>query len=152
MVAAPITSGDTALRSARLIIADMLHISQVRISKRLLVSVPLFLLTLAFLAYSLHDKDGFNVIWRYFACANQSLAVLTLWTMSVYMWHHKGWWHLMTLLPAIFMTSVCGTYILYAPEGFHLPYGLSVGISLLVSFAFTAQFYWLMRHKRLYNP
>ncbi|MBO4370469.1 MAG: carbon starvation protein A [Paludibacteraceae bacterium] len=147
VVAAPITSGDTALRSARLIIADMLHVGQTRIGKRLLISVPLFLLTLGFLVYSLHDKDGFNIIWRYFACANQSLAVLTLWALSVYLLRHKGWWHLMTLIPAVFMTAVCGTYILYAPEGFSLPYQPSVVAGVSVALVVTGLFYWIMRKK-----
>jgi carbon starvation protein CstA len=78
IVAAPITSGDTALRSARLIAADFLHIDQKPVSKRLLICIPLFLLTIAVLVYSLSDAEGFKIIWRYFAWCNQTLSVFTL--------------------------------------------------------------------------
>ncbi|MDO4736662.1 MAG: carbon starvation CstA family protein, partial [Bacteroidia bacterium] len=72
IVAAPISSGDTALRSARLIIADFLHIDQRRVFKRLLICLPLFLFTMAILVYSLSDEEGFKIIWRYFAWCNQT--------------------------------------------------------------------------------
>ena len=85
VIAAPITSGDTALRSARLLVADFLHLEQKGIAKRLLISVPIFVVTLLILFYSLSDKDGFNLIWRYFAWANQTLSVFTLWALTVWM-------------------------------------------------------------------
>ena len=78
IVAAPITSGDTALRSARLIIADFLHMEQKSIRRRLLICIPLFLITAGTLVYSLTDADGFKIIWRYFAWCNQTLSVFTL--------------------------------------------------------------------------
>ena len=135
VVAAPITSGDTALRSARLMVADMLHLDQKPITKRLVISVPLFLVTLLFLLYSLRDADGFNVIWRYFAWANQTLSVLTLWTLSVYLWLHNRRYVWMTALPAVFMTMVCATYIFYAPEGAGLNYGVSVAAGVVCTVA-----------------
>lgn len=120
IVAAPITSGDTALRSARLILADFFHIAQRSISKRLLLCVPLFLVTIALLIFSLSDVQGFKIIWRYFAWANQTLATITLWTLTVWLAKRKGesrylW---LTLIPAFFMTAVCTAYICVAPEGF----------------------------------
>lgn len=119
IVAAPITSGDTALRSARLILADFFHIAQRSISKRLLLCVPLFLVTIALLIFSLSDAQGFKIIWRYFAWANQTLATITLWTLTVWLAKRKGesrylW---LTLIPAFFMTAVCTAYICVAPEG-----------------------------------
>ena len=119
IVAAPITSGDTALRSARLIVADFLHLEQKSISKRLIVSLPIFAATIGVLIYSLSDKAGFGIIWRYFAWSNQTLSVFTLWSITVYLVvNNKNFW--ITLIPAIFMTAVCTTYIFVAPESFGL--------------------------------
>ena len=127
IVAAPITSGDTALRSARLIAADFLHIEQRSIAKRLMICIPLFLLTIGVLVYSLSDAEGFKIIWRYFAWCNQTLAVFTLWAITVYLVRGKKNYFI-TLLPALFMTLVCSTYICIAPEGLSLSQGLSYGI------------------------
>ena len=131
IVAAPITSGDTALRSARLIAADFLHIEQRSIRKRLLIAIPLFLVTMAVLIYSLSDAEGFKIIWRYFAWCNQTLSVFTLWAITVYMVREKKpYW--MALVPALFMTTICVTYICIAPEGFSLSHMVSYGIGSFV--------------------
>ena len=120
VIAAPITSGDTAFRSARLIVADFLHLEQRSISKRLLICVPMFIVSIGILLYSQKDAAGFDMIWRYFAWTNQTLAVFTLWALTVYLEQaRKNYW--ITLLPALFMNAVCSTYILVAPEGLHLP-------------------------------
>ncbi len=120
IVAAPISTGDTALRSARLMIADFLGIEQKKIWKRLMVSVPIFVATIGILLYSLNDKEGFNTIWRYFAWTNQALSVFTLWAITVYLVQKKKP-YLLTMVPALFMTAVCSTYICMAPEGFAWP-------------------------------
>lgn len=128
IVAAPITSGDTALRSARLIMADFLHFDQKKIRNRLMICIPLFAITIAILVYSLTDANGFKVIWRYFAWCNQTMAVFTLWAITVYLaLKQKNFY--VTLLPALFMTAVCSTYLCMAPEGFALPttWGYSIG-------------------------
>jgi carbon starvation protein CstA len=119
IVAAPITSGDTALRSARLIVADFIGIEQKSIAKRLIVSVPLFLATISVLWYSLSDKDGFGIIWRYFAWCNQALSVFTLWSITVYL-VQQGSRYIVTLIPALFMTAVCSSYLAVAPECLNL--------------------------------
>ena len=124
IVAAPITSGDTALRSARLIAADFLHVDQKPISKRLLICIPIFLITMGVLVYSLTDADGFKIIWRYFAWCNQTLSVFTLWTITVYLVQNRNNFYI-ALIPALFMTLVCSTYICIAPEGLSLPHGIS---------------------------
>ena len=124
IVAAPITSGDTALRSARLIAADFLHIDQKPISKRLVICIPLFLITFGVLFYSLRDAEGFKIIWRYFAWCNQTLSVFTLWAITVYLVQNKKNFYI-ALLPALLMTLVCITYICIAPEGLSLPQNLS---------------------------
>lgn len=111
VVAAPITSGDTAFRSARLTIGDMLRFNQKPIKNRLLITIPLF--AVGFML----TKINFDVIWRYFAWSNQTLATVVLWTITVYLFRkRKAYW--ITLLPALFMTTVVTTYIMLAPEGF----------------------------------
>lgn len=113
VIAAPLTSGDTALRSARLIAADFLHFDQKPIKKRLIISVPIFILTFLIL------QMNFDVLWRYFAWCNQTLAVFTLWAITVYLAkQQKMYW--ISLVPAMFMTAVSVSYILIAPEGLHL--------------------------------
>ena len=127
IVAAPITSGDTALRSARLIAADFLKIDQRKISKRLIICIPLFILTMGLLAYSLRDADGFKIIWRYFAWCNQTLSVFTLWAITVYLVQTRKNFYI-AMIPALMMTLVCSTYICIAPEGLSLPQGWSYAI------------------------
>ncbi|MBO4340769.1 MAG: carbon starvation protein A [Bacteroidales bacterium] len=122
VVAAPITSGDTAFRSARLIIADFLHLEQKGLLKRLWIAVPIFGASSLLLWYNIADANGFNVIWRYFGWSNQALASFMLWTATVYLaLNKKGLSHLITLLPSMFMTAVCVTFILIDKTGFGLP-------------------------------
>src|SRR5690554_2905204 len=114
VVAAPITSGDTSFRSARLIVADFLNLRQGPMKNRLLISLPLFAIGFFF------TQINFAIIWRYFAWSNQTLATVVLWTITVYLvQERKNYW--ITLIPAIFMTAVVSTYLFLAPEGFHLP-------------------------------
>lgn len=113
VVAAPITSGDTAFRCARLIAADFLRIKQDKIIKRLLLCAPLFAISVVLMFVD------FQILWRYFAWFNQSLSVLTLWAITVWL-AKNGKFFYVTLLPALWMTMVCTTYILVAPEGFQL--------------------------------
>lgn len=118
VIFAPITSGDTAFRSARLIVADILKIDQKKISKRLLISIPLFIASFLIL------QINFDILWRYFAWCNQTLAVFTLWAITIYLTKHKRN-YLITLIPALFMTMVCISYIFIAPEGLHLNANIS---------------------------
>ena len=133
VVAAPITSGDTALRSARLITADFLHFPQNTIPKRLAVSVPIFAISAVLMLID------FAVLWRYFGWFNQTLSIFTLWAITAYL-YRNGRRYIITLIPAIFMTSVCSTYILLAPEGFSLPpvWGYSIGLVFTVVLSFIA--------------
>ena len=143
IVAAPITSGDTALRSARLIAADFLHIDQRPISKRLLICLPLFFITMGVLLYSLQDAEGFKIIWRYFAWCNQTLSVFTLWAITVYL-VRSGKNFYIALLPALLMTTVCATYICIAPEGLALPATASYiigGTCLLIALVWFIKWY-----------
>ena len=137
VVAAPISTGDTALRSARLIVADFFKIKQKSIGRRLAISIPLFLITLAALLYSIRDKEGFNIVWRYFAWSNQTLAVFTLWAVTVYLTQKKKN-VIVTLIPAMFMTVVTVTYIFMAPEGFRLAPWIAYIIAGVVTLTFLA--------------
>lgn len=123
VVAAPITSGDTAFRSARLIAADFLKMNQSKIWRRLVLVLPLFAISCCLLFLD------FNVLWRYFAWCNQTLATIVLWGCSVWLLRNgKCCWF--TVVPATFMTFICTSYILCAPEGFTLDLTLSLGVGL----------------------
>ena len=133
VVAAPITSGDTALRSARLIIAEFLHLEQKTIMKRIWICVPLFGATFLLLYFNISNPDGFNIIWSYFGWGNQTLAVFTLWAITVYLVREqKAYW--ITLLPAIFMTVVCSTFLMVSKNafGFDMMVGYGVGGAALI--------------------
>lgn len=113
VVAAPITTGDTAFRSARLIAADFLHMRQDKIVWRLILCLPIFAVAIVLMFVD------FQVLWRYFAWFNQTLSVFTFWAITVYLTkQHKN--AIITLIPALFMTYVCTSYILVAPEGLQL--------------------------------
>ncbi len=131
VVAAPITSGDTALRSARMIVADSLHLDQGPVGKRLAISIPIFVVTAALLWYNIADANGFDKIWRYFGWANQTLSIFTLWTITVFlMRYRKDLSYLVAMLPACFMTAVCTTFICTAKIGFNLPQAANPWIGL----------------------
>lgn len=134
VVAAPITSGDTALRSARLIIAEFLGMEQKSLSKRLYICVPLFGATVALLLWQINNKDGFNVLWQYFGWANQALSVFTLWALTVYLVREKKP-YIITLIPALFMTTVCSTFIFVSKQAINLPptLGYALGGACLVA-------------------
>lgn len=135
VVAAPITSGDTALRSARLIAADFLHYDQSKTSKRLIISIPIFVA-----AFGIMMID-FSILWRYFAWCNQTLAVFTLWAVTVYLARHKKI-YIISLIPAIFMTAVSVSYIMFAPEGFGLSYPIAVGIGATIAIILLVLFFF----------
>ena len=151
VIAAPITSGDTALRSARLIASDFMGIPQKKISKRLLVSIPIFVLCFVIMLLP------YDVVWRYFAWSNQVLSVFTLWAMTIWLSDNKKNFYV-TLLPAMFMTAVTSTYIMFAPEGFSLltqslfgfkiGYAFSVGFGIAMSVLFLAMFLYRAKNKK----
>ena len=132
VVAAPITSGDTAFRSARLIVAEWLKMNQRPIAKRLLICIPLFAISIAMLVWQVENPDGFNTIWQYFGWSNQALSVFTLWTVTVYLVRHKKcFW--VTLIPALFMTTVCSTYAFVSKQMLGMgDIGYILGVACLV--------------------
>ena len=137
VIACPITSGDTAFRSARLILSEMTGLDQKPIRNRLIITLPLLG------AGALLTQLDFNVLWRYFSWSNQTLAMISLWVATAYILRHsvKRTDRLLTALPASFMTAVSITYILMAKEGFRLsktiayPAGIAAAVTLLVIYA-----------------
>lgn len=144
VIAAPITTGDTAMRSARLIIADSFSIRQTTVVKRLLVTLPI--IAMCFLLM----RIDFTVLWRYFAWSNQTLSVFTLWAVTVYLARRRKLFYI-TLIPALFMTMVCVSYILFAPlgepkAGIGLPLDTAIILAGIVTTAFLGLFtHWLRR-------
>lgn len=145
VVFAPISTGDTALRSARLIVADIFKIDQSALGKRLGVAIVIFAITFGVLFMRSVYADGFDALWRYFAWANQTLSVFTLWAITVYLASH-GKWFVVTLLPALFMTTICTSYICVAPEGFGL--SLSVATAIGCSLATLSLVWFIMWWRR----
>jgi len=140
VVAAPITSGDTAFRSARLIVADFLRFKQGKIVNRLLVSIPLFAI-----GFTLTQID-FAIIWRYMAWSNQTLATVVLWAITVYLAKEKKlFW--ITFFPAVFMTAVISNYILIAPEGFQLSQTIGYPIGIAAAIASAIVFWVFIKRK-----
>ncbi|WP_273131112.1 carbon starvation protein A [Metabacillus sp. HB246100] len=127
VIVLPITSGDTAFRSARMIIADYLNISQSKIMSRLWIALPLFVISFAL------TKIDFTLLWRYFSWANQSTAVIALWVGAMYLFiAKKNYW--IAMIPGIFMTMATTTYILNAAIGFGLPLTISyIGASIITA-------------------
>lgn len=124
VVAAPLSSGDTAFRSARLIIAEYLKSDQKKPGNRFAIAIPLFAVGALLLWFNIADSNGFNTLWRYFGWANQTLSCFTLWCVTIWLTYSKPkgtYYYMLTLLPACFMTSVTFTYLCVDKIGFHLP-------------------------------
>lgn len=143
VVICPITSGDTAFRSARLVLAESFKLDQKFIKNRLIITVPLLLIA-AFLT-----TINFNILWRYFSWSNQTLAMIALWICTSYL-IIKGkykYGSLMTALPAAFMTAVSVTYILMAPEGFKLSKNIGYPIGIISAvILFAIYIYYLIKY------
>lgn len=144
VIACPITSGDTAFRSARLTISDWFNIGQSDVKKRLALSAPLLIV-----GYFISLFD-YQIIWRYFSWSNQTLAMIALWAGAVYLCRFAGKHaSLMAALPAAFMSAVSMTYILYAPEGLNMgsgeytniAYGIGIVFAILLSAVFLIRVY-----------
>lgn len=153
VVSAAITSGDTALRSARLIVADFMHIDQKPVPKRLLVALPIFAITAGLLIFAVADKDGFGVIWRYFSWANQVLAMVTLWAVTVFLakLHPTKAWYWISLLPALFMSMVTISFIMVAPGqglGDILPRPAGYAIAAVITLALGVLFF-IRKNKKI---
>ena len=147
VVAAPITSGDTAFRSARLIIASAVKLPQKSKRNRLYISVPLFAVAIALLLWQMENEDGFQVIWQYFGWSNQTLATFMLWAVTVYL-VRKGKPYFITLIPALFMTAVCSTYIFVSKQAMGLAentaYMLGAAVTAVAAVLFAV---WMVKNR-----
>ena len=151
VVAAPITSGDTAFRSGRLIVAEWLKLDQRPIAKRLYICVPLFCVSIAMLVWQIENPDGFNTIWQYFGWSNQTLSVFTLWTLTVYLVREKkNFW--VTLIPALFMTTVCSTFFFVSKQALGMPLEIGYflgGVCFLIAVIYFT--YWYRKYQKSIN-
>lgn len=139
VVAAPITSGDTTFRVGRLIIADALHFSQNKVWRRLVVALPMFVLSIIVMLVD------FQVLWRYFSWFNQTISIFTFWSITVWL-ARNGKRYIVSLVPAMWMSATCMVYILVAPEGFQLTplIGNIVGVTFALALAV-----WFFRWKSM---
>lgn len=141
VVILPITSGDTAFRSSRLILAEYFKLEQKTLRNRLFMAIPLFVIG------GILTQVDFDIIWRYFGFANQVTAVMMLWTASAYLLRHNKL-HWISTLPAIFMTTVCITFILNNSSlGLGLPMNISTIIGLLSTLGLTVYMIKTMKGK-----
>ena len=122
VIVCPITSGDTAFRSARLILAETFGLEQKSIRNRLLITIPLLVIGGLITWFAITNSNGFQIVWRYFSWSNQTLAMISLWVATAYLLKKgkKKYGTLITAMPATFMSAVSMTYILMADEGFSL--------------------------------
>ncbi|OIN99394.1 MAG: carbon starvation protein A [Desulfovibrionaceae bacterium CG1_02_65_16] len=142
VVVLPITSGDTAFRAARLIIADFAKYSQKESVRRLYIAMPLFAV-----GYVI-SLANFDVIWRYFGWANQTLAAIVLWTAAAYC-IKLGKNHWIATVPAVFMTAVTNTYLCNATIGFNLPMDVATGIGVISAILALIWFLYTFRPTRI---
>lgn len=151
VVVCPITSGDTAFRSARLILAETFHLEQKKIKNRLLITVPLLVTGGLLTWFAIANANGFQIIWRYFSWSNQPLAMIALWVATAYLLK-KGKYRfgsLLTAFPAAFMSAVSLTYIMMASEGFRLGQTVSyISGSIFAITLFVIYLVFLIRSQR----
>ena len=137
VIVCPITSGDTAFRSARLILAETIGLNQKSIRNRLLITIPLLIAGGLLTWFAISNGQGFKKIWQYFSWSNQTLAMISLWVATAYLLKtgKKKYGSLLTAMPAAFMSAVSLTYLLMSPEGFRLSqciaYPIGIGFALV---------------------
>ena len=156
VVICPITSGDTALRSCRLMIAEAFHFNQKKLKNRLLITMPLFIAVIALSIWDFADSHNFNILWHWFAWSNQVIAMLTLYVVSAYLLK-KGrykWGSLITAIPATFMNAVTVTYILGEPNialGQFIPIHIASNIGIVVAVVIFIVYFILLLKMRVFK-
>ena len=138
VIICPITSGDTALRSCRLIVGEWLHIDPKDKKKRILLTIPLFVAVIGISLWNFLDPHNFNILWRWFAWSNQVLAAISLWVATGFLFKtsKNKYLSLFTAIPAIFMTMVVSTYIFAEPQialGRFIPYNIAMIIGAIIT-------------------
>ena len=133
VIACPITSGDTAFRSARLVVADWFKIDQKAYASRLKLCIPLLA------AGAIIGHLDYTIVWRYFSWTNQTLAMIVLWTASMYLYKEKkNYW--LTAVPATFMSAVSMTYFFYAGECLNLGTTVAYPAGIILAVVFLGIF------------
>ena len=148
VIVLPITSGDTALRSLRLAVADAFHIDQTSTRKRLTLAGVIFVLVAAILIFAKMNANGFNILWRYFAWSNQALSLFAFLAISVWMFENgraKFVW--MPLIPGAWYTFITVTYIMNAKIGFNIPWAGAYVIGVCAAAAYTGVIIWYGRKR-----
>ena len=135
IIVLPITSGDTSLRSLRIMIADTFHIDTTKKRNNLILALIIFGSVAGILVWAKTDSSGFNTLWRYFMWANETIAVFAFAMISVYMIHHKMP-YLMALLPGMFYMYIVSAYIFNAQIGFNLPWAATYIVSAVITLAY----------------
>ncbi len=146
VIVLPITSGDTALRSLRLIVGDALNIDQTKKKNRFIISTFIFIAVAALLIFSKMSPDGFNILWRYFAWANQIIAVFAFAMISAYMMKHKMPW-ILSMVPGAFYMFIVSSFILNASIGFGLSWFISYIAAAVLTICYIAAIIYNGYHK-----
>ena len=152
VIVLPITSGDTALRSLRMSLADTFHLEQKSNSKRMMLAVPVFILVAAIIVWAKFNSDGFNILWRYFAWSNQTLSLFAFLAITVWMFENgKSKWVWIPLIPGAFYSFICSSFIANATIGFHLPWNIAyiIGVVFMVCYVGGLLFYGSKRAKKV---
>ena len=152
VIVLPITSGDTALRSLRMSLADTFHLEQKSNSKRMMLAVPVFILVAAIIVWAKFNSDGFNILWRYFAWSNQTLSLFAFLAITVWMFENgKSKWVWIPLIPGAFYSFICSSFIANATIGFHLPWNIAyiIGVVFMVCYVGALLVYGSKRAKKV---
>ena len=152
VIVLPVTSGDTALRSLRMSLADTFHLEQKSNGKRMMLAVPVFILVAAIIVWAKFNSSGFQTLWRYFAWSNQTLSLFAFLSISVWMFENgKSKWVWIPLIPGCFYTFICSCYLATAEIGFHLPWnaGYIIGVVLAVAYVVAVCAYGSKRATRV---
>ena len=142
VVVLPITSGDTALRGLRLMVADFLHYDQKPVKNRLTLSSVIFVMVAAILVWAKSSPEGFTILWRYFAWSNQTISIFAFAIITIYLLgkgHSAAW--LMTAVPGAFYAFITFSYICNEQIGFNLPYNVSVISGIVFAAVYTVVIY-----------
>jgi carbon starvation protein CstA len=143
VIVLPITSGDTALRSLRLMIADFINLDQKPAANRLKISVPVFALVVGILVWAKFDLNGFNVLWRYFAWSNQTIAIFAFAIIAIYLLGKgKKAAAMMSLIPGTWYAFITFTFICNAPIGLGLRLNIAYGLGAVFAVMYAVLVYF----------
>ncbi len=151
VIACPITSGDTAFRSARLVLADWFHMEQKGMKNRLILCIPVLGIGAILGVGNMLGFIDYGVIWRYFSWTNQTLAMIVLWAASMYLYYEKkNYW--ITAVPATFMSAVSMTYFFSAKECLHLSTTIAYPVGVILAVVFLGVFLYAVKVRKRTEP